>query len=104
MGGHRAREQERLPAQLSHVNLSAAGIDVGSGSHFAAVPQGRCGQPVREFEAFTADLYRLANWDSEFGVETVVMESTKLDKIKNLLHQVRGGGVTVGSSNLMSDG
>ena len=30
----------------------------------------------REFESFTADLYRLANWLSEGGVETVVMEST----------------------------
>ena len=31
---------------------------------------------MREFEAFTADLYRLADWLSECGVETVVMEST----------------------------
>ena len=30
----------------------------------------------REFESFTADLYRLANWLSEGGVETVLMEST----------------------------
>ena len=74
--GNRTRGQERLPAQLSQVNLNAAGIDVGAGSHFASVPQGRCGQPVREFEAFTADLYRLADWLSECGVETVVMEST----------------------------
>ena len=59
--GHRTWGRESLPAQLSQVNLNAAGIDVGAGSHFAAVPQGRCGQPVREFEAFTADLYRLAD-------------------------------------------
>ncbi len=31
---------------------------------------------MREFEAFTADLYRLAAWLSECRVETVVMEST----------------------------
>ena len=31
---------------------------------------------MREFEAFTADLYRLAGWLAECGVETVVMEST----------------------------
>ena len=74
--GHRTRGQEHLPAQLSQVNLNAAGIDVGASSHFAAVPQDRCDQPVREFEAFTADLYRLAAWLSECGVETVVMEST----------------------------
>ena len=31
---------------------------------------------MQEFEAFTADLYRLADWLAECGVETVVMEST----------------------------
>ena len=67
---------QRLPAELSRVNLNAAGIDVGASSHFAAAPQDRWEQPVREFEAFTADLYRLADWLAECGVETVAMEST----------------------------
>ena len=31
---------------------------------------------MQEFGAFTADLYRLADWLTECGVETVVMEST----------------------------
>ena len=39
-------------------------------------PQTTTEQPVREFAAFTADLYRLADWPTECGVETVVMEST----------------------------
>ena len=30
---------------------------------------------MQEFEAFTADLYRLADWLAECGMETVVMES-----------------------------
>ena len=64
------------PAGLSQLNLNAAGIDVGATSHFVAVPADRAEQPVREFEAFTADLYRLADWLTECGVETVVMEST----------------------------
>ena len=68
--------RERLPAGLSQVNLNAAGIDVGASSHFVAVSADRAEQPVREFEALTADLYRLADWLSECGVETVVMEST----------------------------
>ena len=75
-GGKTAGRQERLPAQLSQVNLDAAGIDVGATGHFVAVPADRAEQPVQEFEAFTADLYRLADWLSECGVETVVMEST----------------------------
>ena len=69
-------ERERLPAGLSQVNLNAAGIDVGASSHFVAVSADRAEPPVREFEAFTADLYRLADWLEECGVETVVMEST----------------------------
>ena len=40
------------------------------------MPADRAEQPVQEFAAFTADLYRLAEWLSECGVETVVMEST----------------------------
>ena len=69
------------PAGLSQLNLNAAGIDVGAGSHFVAVPADRTEQPVQEFEAFTADLYRLADWLSECGVETVVMESTGVNWI-----------------------
>ena len=70
------RERERLPAELSQVNLNAAGIDVGAGSHFVAVSADRAEPPVQEFAAFTADLYRLADWLAECGVKTVVMEST----------------------------
>ena len=64
------------PEVLSQLNLYAAGIDVGATSHFVAVPADRAEQPVQEFEAFTADLYRLADWLAECGVETVVMKST----------------------------
>ena len=64
------------PAGLSQLNLNAAGIDVGATSHFVAVPADRAEQPVQEFEAFTADLYRLADWLAQCGVETVAMEST----------------------------
>ena len=61
---------------LSQLNLNAAGIDVGATSHYVAVPPTGRSRPVQEFEAFTADLYRLADWLGECGVETVVMEST----------------------------
>jgi len=65
-----------LPAQLQHLNLNAAGIDIGATAHFVAVPPDRDPQPVRQFATFTADLHRLADWLTECGVETVVMEST----------------------------
>ncbi len=41
-----------------------------------AVSETRPEQPVREFEAYTAELYRMADWLVECGVETVAMEST----------------------------
>ncbi len=46
---------------------------MGATSHYVAADSE---QPVREFEAFTTDLYRLADWLTECDVETVVMEST----------------------------
>ena len=70
------RKSSAKPAELSQLNMSAAGIDVGATSHFVAVPADRAEQPVQEFEAFTADLYRLAHWLTECGVQTVAMEST----------------------------
>ena len=70
------RQSGARPAGLSLLNPNAAGIDVGASSHYVAVPADRAEQSVREFEAFTTDLYRLADWLAECGVETVVMEST----------------------------
>ena len=75
-GAKKVRGAQRLPAELSRVNLNAAGIDVGPSSHFVAVPVDRAEQPVQEFEAFTADLYLLSNRLTECGVGTVAMEST----------------------------
>ena len=71
-----AGERERLPAELSQINRNAAGIDVGASGHYVAGSADRAEPPVREFAAFTADQYRLADWLTECGVETVVMEST----------------------------
>ena len=68
------KEAEKLP--LECINLNAAGIDIGSRSHFVAVPPDRDPQPVQEFPAFTADLERLADWLERCGITTIAMEST----------------------------
>jgi transposase len=65
-----------LPQELQHVNLDAAGIDIGSTSHFVCVPAGRDKEAVREFESFTKDLHELADWLKKCKVKTVAMEST----------------------------
>jgi transposase len=70
------KKEMKLPKHLEHINRYAAGIDIGSKSHFVAVPEGTDEQPVREFSTFTADLERLAEWLISCGITTVAMEST----------------------------
>ena len=70
------RTNQNQRSEFLQINLSAAGIDVGSQSHYVAVPEDRDDQPVREFGAFTVDLYHLADWLESCEVETVAMEST----------------------------
>jgi transposase len=76
----RRKRKARRPADvfggLATLNANAAGIDIGAESHWVAVPADRDEQPAREFAAFTADLYELADWLQACGVDTVVMEST----------------------------
>jgi transposase len=67
---------QSLPQQLQHINVNAAGIDIGAEQHFVAVPEGRDEVAVRAFGAFTGDLVAIADWLSECGVTSVVMEST----------------------------
>jgi transposase len=73
--GHEA-QRPVTPGTLPQLNANAAGLDVGGTSHFVAVPADRDGTPVREFRTFTGDLYRLAEWLTACGIETVAMEST----------------------------
>jgi transposase len=70
------REARRARSHLETVNLFAAGIDIGSTSHFVAVPEDLDDEPVREFACFTGDLHRLADWLVGLGIETAAMEST----------------------------
>jgi transposase len=67
-------KSRQAPLTITHPN--AAGIDIGSASHFVAVPPDRDDNPVREFPSFTVDLKTLADWLSACGVDTVAMEST----------------------------
>ena len=70
------RKTMRLPKHLVHLNAYAAGIDIGSKSHFVAVPEGVAEESVREFSTFTDDLERLADWLISCNITTVAMEST----------------------------
>lgn len=70
------RKIVKLPSELECINLNAAGIDIGSGSHFVAIPEGRDEFCVREFKSFTTDLYELADWLKHCNITTIAMEST----------------------------
>lgn len=56
------------------VNPHAAGIDVGSKSHFVAINQNH-GQ-VREFGVFTEDYKELITFLNDSGISSIAMEST----------------------------
>ncbi|WP_095090405.1 IS110 family transposase [Mesorhizobium sophorae] len=62
--------------ELKPVNVGAAGIDIGSKMHMAAVDPGCTDTPVRAFGTFTQDLHDLADWFKACGVTSVAMEPT----------------------------
>ena len=84
--------RRKTALELAHPN--AAGIDIGSASHFVAVPPDRDDEPVREFKSFTDDLDALAGWLLACGVDTVAMESTGVYWIP-LFELLESRGLTV---------
>lgn len=74
--GRASKGLKSLPEHLRHINMNAAGIDIGSESHYVAIPEGRDTRSVREFGSYTSELQEIGDWLYESGVTTVVMEST----------------------------
>ena len=72
------KRSARKPARqrTAAIRRDAAGIDIGARRIHVAVDPERDARPVREFQAFTQDLYTLADWLEACGVRTVAMEST----------------------------
>ena len=70
------KKRSRAVAAMGVTHPDAAGIDIGSRSHWVAVPADRAEVPVQEFGGFTDQLHRLADWLKSCGIETVAMEST----------------------------
>jgi transposase len=80
MKGHTRKKKvahkRSTPSSFPIINTNAAGIDIGSGEHWVAVPEDRDEEPVRSFGCFTADLHAMARWLKACGITTVAMEST----------------------------
>ena len=60
--------------KMEVVNPNAAGIDVGSRSHFAAIGQGK--EEIKEYGVYNEDHQQLIKWFLENEIKTVAMEST----------------------------
>ena len=65
---------EKKNVKMEVINPNAAGIDIGSRSHFVSVGQGT--DDVREFGVYNEDLKAIADWLKANEIETVAMEST----------------------------
>jgi len=74
--GKKAVKEIAKLESLKQINLNATGLDIGGAEIWACVPEGRCKESVRMYPTFTVDLHGLARWLSEYGVDTVAMEST----------------------------
>lgn len=64
----------RKKMNLEIVNPDAAGIDVGSRSHYVAI--GPQPSDVREFGVFAGDHQELIDWLTKNKIKTIAMEST----------------------------
>jgi transposase len=65
---------EEKEISMEVVNPHAAGIDVGSRSHWVGIGQRE--KDVREFGVFNQDLFEMADWFEEKQIRTIAMEST----------------------------
>lgn len=65
---------EKKNVSMEVVNPNAAGVDIGSRSHFIAI--GQSNEDVKEFGVYNEDLQNLAQWLLDNEVKTVAMEST----------------------------
>ena len=74
--GRHVKRSRRKSEPLKMVHPDAAGIDIGSETHWVAVSCDRDEQPVRPFGCLTVDLHTMGRWLKDCGIATVAMEST----------------------------
>src|SRR5713101_1817770 len=74
--GRKAKVGDHIFDEMPVCNQNAAGIDIGSETHYVSVPVDRDEKPVRTFGCFTPDLRDMAAWLKSCRITTVVMEST----------------------------
>jgi hypothetical protein len=65
-------DEEKISMEI--VNPHAAGIDIGSRSHWVAIGQQE--KDIREFGVYNQDLFEMASWLIDKQIRTIAMEST----------------------------
>lgn len=73
------RQRRRLSAiteAMTITNPLAAGIDIGSRFHAVAIPSHLVKENCRTFGVTTPDLLEMAAWLNQYGITSVVLEST----------------------------
>ena len=82
----------KTKVSMDVVHPFAAGIDVGSRSHFVAIGQGK--EDVKELGVFNEDLLAIAQWLLDNGIAHVAMESTG-PYWQNLFSTLQEAGLSV---------
>jgi transposase len=70
------KKVDKGKARLSLLHPNSAGIDIGSETHYVAVPGGRSERTVERFGCVTGELKRMGEWLKSCGIDKVAMEST----------------------------
>jgi transposase len=83
-----AQKTTNLPV----VHPNAAGIDIGSRTHYVAIGQNP--EDVRSFGCYTEDLIKASKWLKENGITNIAMESTG-NYWKGLFQQLQHDGFEV---------
>ena len=65
---------QKVTMEVEIIHPHAAGIDVGSRSHYVAIGQGK--EDVKKFGVYTDDLHQLCKYLHQHGITTVALEST----------------------------
>lgn len=67
-------KQNQGVLSMDIINPHAAGVDIGSRSHWVSI--GQSDKEIREFGVFNDDLYDIAKWLKENNIKSIAMEST----------------------------
>jgi transposase len=61
---------------LMQIRANAAGIDIGTETLYACVPQDRDAEFVQTYSTFTAGIHAMAEWFKRCRIDTIAMEAT----------------------------